>query len=325
MKMIKIKQEIEHINYKIQGYTKVSGTDLLLPVTIICGEFPGKTILITGGIHNAEYVGIQAAIELAQYLQPGGMVGKIIILPLVNRTGFEHRTMSCVYEDGKNLNREFPGQSDGTLGERICWFLEKEVFVLSDYYVDLHCGDGYEELKPYVYCQGSAKEKVRRASREMAWRVQVPYIVESKNDSGGAYNYAGSIGLPGILIERGNLGVWSKEEVDADIKDVYNILQFLGIRKDKEIAPVNKAVVITETFYEASEENGCWYPKYHAGDIVEQGTVLGEIRDYFGNVIKSYAAKEKAVILYQTASLCVVKNGLVIAYGKLPDITLPVI
>ena len=32
----------------------------------------------------------------------------MIIVPLVNVSGFEHRTMSLVYEDGKNLNRVFP-------------------------------------------------------------------------------------------------------------------------------------------------------------------------------------------------------------------------
>ena len=32
----------------------------------------------------------------------------------------------------------------------------KELFKISDYYIDLHCGDGYEELTPYVYYQGVA-------------------------------------------------------------------------------------------------------------------------------------------------------------------------
>ncbi len=31
--------------------------------------------------------------------------------------------MSLTYEDNKNLNREFPGNKDGTLSERIIYFM----------------------------------------------------------------------------------------------------------------------------------------------------------------------------------------------------------
>lgn len=37
---------------------------------MICGDRPGCTVLISGGVHSSEYVGIQAAIELAAELMP---------------------------------------------------------------------------------------------------------------------------------------------------------------------------------------------------------------------------------------------------------------
>lgn len=53
-----------------QGWLAVEGCCYELPMTVICGG-TGKVTLITGGVHNAEYVGIQAAVELAQELKPG--------------------------------------------------------------------------------------------------------------------------------------------------------------------------------------------------------------------------------------------------------------
>ncbi|WP_278330518.1 hypothetical protein [Clostridium magnum] len=38
----------------------------------------------------------------------------------------------------------------------------------ADYYIDLHCGDRYEELTPYVYCVGAAATEVVEKSRAMA-------------------------------------------------------------------------------------------------------------------------------------------------------------
>ena len=92
-----------------QGWLAVEGCCYELPMTVICGG-TGKVTLITGGVHNAEYVGIQAAVELAQELKPEEIPGTLVIIPIVNVSGFTHRTMSLVHEDGKNLNREFPSK-----------------------------------------------------------------------------------------------------------------------------------------------------------------------------------------------------------------------
>ena len=93
---------------KVSGFVHIIGADFGIPVTLICGEQKGETVLISGGVHNAEYVGIQAAMQLANDLDPKKIAGNIIVIRLMNRTGFEHRTMSLTYEDGKNLNRVFP-------------------------------------------------------------------------------------------------------------------------------------------------------------------------------------------------------------------------
>lgn len=93
----------------VKDHIHVEGTELHVPHVLLCGEQPGPTVLITAGIHNAEYVGIQAAIELSNELDVSALRGNVVLVPLVNRSGFENRTMSRVFEDGKNLNRVFPG------------------------------------------------------------------------------------------------------------------------------------------------------------------------------------------------------------------------
>ena len=132
MKDINLANFSKFRNQKQQGYINVSGTNIKLPITIICGKKEGKTALITGGVHCAEYVGIETAIELSKEINPEDISGNIIIVPLINRSGFENRTMSVVYEDGKNLNRVFPGNEQGSVSEKIAYFMEKELFKISD-------------------------------------------------------------------------------------------------------------------------------------------------------------------------------------------------
>ena len=132
-------------------------------------------------------------------------------------------------EDGKNLNREFPGDPMGTVTERLAAAVVKHLHKEADYYIDLHSGDDYEELAPYIYYAGKADPEVTRISREMARQADVPYMVRSEVDSGGSYNYAASRGIPSVLLERGGMGAWSGEEVQSAKKDVRSILDYLGI------------------------------------------------------------------------------------------------
>ncbi len=92
----------------VKDHIHVEGTELHVPHVLLCGEQPGPTVLISAGIHNAEYVGIQAAIELSNELDVSELRGNVILLPLANRSGFENRTMSMVFEDGKTSTGSFP-------------------------------------------------------------------------------------------------------------------------------------------------------------------------------------------------------------------------
>ena len=202
----------------VKDHIHVEGTELHVPHVLLCGEQPGPTVLITAGIHNAEYVGIQAAIELSNELDVSTLHGNVVLVPLVNRSGFENRTMSRVFEDGKNLNRVFPGDREGSEAERLAHMLF-EVFIRNaDAYIDLHCGDGYETLIPYCYYLGDAPAE--ETAKRMVECVNVKYVVRSHCRTGGAYNLASLHGVPSVLIERGQLSLFSREEIEADKADV---------------------------------------------------------------------------------------------------------
>ena len=74
----------------------------------ICGKNQGKTLVITAGVHGCEYVGIEAAKRMAEFLAPMELAGNVILIPLVNRCGFFDGRKQVVPEDEKNLNKGFP-------------------------------------------------------------------------------------------------------------------------------------------------------------------------------------------------------------------------
>ena len=40
---------------------------------------------------------------------------------------------------------------------------------------------------------------------------------------------------------------------------------------------------ITKAIYLEADVDGCWYPRVSAGQRVEEGDILGEIKDFFGS------------------------------------------
>ena len=302
---------------RVHGFITIGNGEFSLPATIIRGEKPGKTALVTAGIHAGEYVGIQSAVELGRDLKIEKMTGTVIIVKVVGREEFENRYGSLCRENQENLNRVFPGKKDGTKYEKLAYAVVEELQKAADYYIDLHSGDDYEKLTPYVYYAGKASPEVVKLSRQMAEQVDVPYMVKSEVASGGSYNYAAACGIPSVLLERGGMGAWETEEVRSMKRDVRSILRFLGIydghRSMRKYYPLN----VTQVQYQSASYSGLWYPQKKAGDLFTEGEVLGYIKDYEDNILETCISYGDGVILYQTGSLQVIKDGPMVAYGRI--------
>ena len=55
--------------------------------------------------------------------------------------------------------------------ERLAAAITESLIRKADYYIDLHGGDDYEELTPYVYFAGVAKPEIVEASEKWQSRL----------------------------------------------------------------------------------------------------------------------------------------------------------
>ena len=263
--------------------------DLSLPVTTIHGNRPGPRVLLTAGIHGCEYCSIQAAIELASELD------------------------QIVADDGKNLNRVFPGRDDGSQAERLAHLITS-LQDDADFYVDMHGGDLHESMHPLVFIPGVAEQGITDRAREAAKVLDVDVRVLSSATT-GAYNSAALRGAPPPPPARGGNGVWSRAEVDAYKRDIRALLAHLQLLPPVTGLPCREQREIRDAVYLTSKDQGCWYPEVTPGAPVSRGTVLGTVRDIFGRAIDCYRAEKDGIILYMTVSLAVKAGTPLVAYG----------
>ena len=298
---------------------------LLLPVTspypvemtVICGCRPGKTLVVTAGVHGCEYVGIETLNRLKRELEPAALSGRVILLPLVNPEGFYQGSKQTIPADGKNLNRMFPGKPDGTFSSQLARVLEETLYPEADFLMDLHGGDVNEALTPLVFFPASVPESLSAAASAAAESLSVPYRVASTSQN-GLYSWAAQCGIPALLVERGDRGLWSEKEVAACRENVYELMRHLGILNAASVSPCLQQAEIRRAVYEEAPADGFWYPAVSAaGQKLKQGTLLGTLKDSYGNEIARYTAPFDGVVLYYTLSLGVKSGDPLIAYGKL--------
>ena len=306
---------------KVRKMITVTGTGIKIPVTVIRGRENGPVVLTTSGIHGGEYPGIAAAMELGCELTPKLIHGCLILIHPVNITAFWDRAAEITPEDGRNLNRVFPGNHEGSLSEKIAHFLMEEFIRKADFYLDLHSGDILEDLHPYVYFPGNTAPEITAKAREVAHALDVEYMVRSTATT-GAYNYAALNGIPSLLVERGGNGYANRADIDAYKDDVIHVLKKLGVLAPTTLhAHAHKFVPreITNIIYLQSDHNTCWFHTCNSGDRIRQGDRLGYTTDLFGRPERDYVADFDGVILYITPALAVKPGTILLAYGELKD------
>lgn len=285
-------------------------------MTVICGSRPGKTLVVTAGVHGCEYVGIETLNRLKRELEPAALSGRVILLPLVNPEGFYQGSKQTIPADGKNLNRMFPGKPDGTFSSQLARVLEETLYPEADFLMDLHGGDVNEALTPLVFFPASVPESLSAAASAAAESLSVPYRVASTSQN-GLYSWAAQCGIPALLVERGERGLWSEKEVAACRENVYELMRHLGILNAASGSPCLQQAEIRRAVYEEAPADGFWYPAVSAaGQKLKQGALLGTLKDSYGNEIARYTAPFDGVVLYYTLSLGVKNGDPLIAYGK---------
>jgi predicted deacylase len=289
---------------KVQGFLEVSNNEFKLPVTIINGNQNGKTVAITGGTHGCEYVGIETAIRLANSIKPEEIKGKIIIVSPVNIPAFHARTYRVGPFDGKNLSSCYPGKAIGTVSEQIAYAITTNLHSQADFYLDLHNGDLHETIVPFAMHPTTGEEKIIKESKKAAGFMGVPYIFGSiwTNSIGSA----AEIGVPGVIGELGHSGFWSEEEVHKYTTGVKNVLIFQGVLPG-EVQDLGPVKYFDEPGWQEmkADHSGCWYPNVKPGKHVKKGEKIGEIRDYFSNVLSECYSNKDGIILLVARSLAI--------------------
>lgn len=280
-----------------KGYvTPAAG--LKIPYGLIEGTQPGPVLLITAGVHGSEYCTIEAALRVLSW-SPDHIRGTILVLPILNTEGFRKRSIYIFPQDGKNLNRVFPGNPDGTETERLAHWLVTQVFSQVDAYLDLHGGDLDESLSPFSLFPAGSEQ-----SKHLAQAFGQPVAVAAGGE-GYTINAAHQVGIPSIIVELSGNGLWSDDLVTEVTDGIKRVLVHLQGWNGPDSPPSGLDPQIVSFWTPKAPTTGLWYPAKEIGDTVKKGDQIGEIRNVFGEKLATVLSDVDGFIQYRLASLSV--------------------
>ena len=288
--------------------------DVEIPFSIVEGREQGPCLLITAGVHGSEFCSIEAALRTMK-ADPDTLRGTLLVLPILNVRGFKQRSIYVMPEDGKNLNRMFPGKPDGSTSERLAHWLVTQVYPHADAYLDLHGGDLDESLVPFsLFPTGSD------ASRKLAAVFGLPIAVAAGGE-GYTINAAHQVGVPSVLAEVSGNGLWDEASVGQMTAGIRRVMHHLGMTGGPAEPAPQAAPQIVTMWVPPAPCDGLWYPAKELSDPVGEGDALGEIRDVFGKVLATIRSERAGFILYRLTSLSVNQGEALLGVGTPTDRT----
>ncbi len=264
----------------------------------------GPVIWFTGCMHGDEIGGTVIIHELFKKLKNSLLRGSVLAFPLMNPFGFEAVTRNITISK-EDLNRSFPGNEKGTLGERIASIIFSYIVNSKpSLVVDLH--NDWNNSIPYALHDAMSDREIDRIVFKFSKTTGLLQIEDTENIHSSLTYNLNKHNIPAIVLELGESYIINEKNIIIGMHAIWNILMKLGmVRDDMEVYqyPILtrlKDIPLKYSSLPLSSSSGIVRFLKRPGDIVFKGQKIARIYNAFGK---------------QTETLCAVADGIIIGHA----------
>ncbi len=272
----------------------VSHAELELRVDVIRGRKPGPVLFVTAGVHGDELNGVEIARRLVKQ-QFRGLKGDLLIVPVVNMAAFLLR--SRYLPDRRDLNRLFPGNSDGSFGARVARTLMDEVVSKATHGIDLHTAATGRINLP----QTRMADRVE-GSREMAKAFGAPVMLKAGNREGTLRAACEKLGMPYVLFEAGEAFRLDLPAVTFGFRGVMRVMRSLGMLRRSKKDLEHPSAYCVGSHWRRATAGGLFRALVPLGKAVQEGQILGVVADPFGEGETEVVSDREGIIVGRTTA-----------------------
>jgi uncharacterized protein len=285
--------EYKELSLKVSEF--YTSQPVSIPVFVKRGMEDGPILFVTAAIHGDEINGVQIVRNLIIELRDRDIKGTFIGVPVVNRFGFIMHQRDL--PDNRDLNRAFPGSSNGSLAARYANRVFDEIIKKCTHGIDLHTAGTSRTNLPQVRCDIKHEE-----ARRLAQAFGSTVILHHPGGKGTLRRAATDAGIPTIIFEAGETFKFERDVVALGKRGVLQVMRALGMI-EFDAQPPQYQVIVKQSSWVRADRGGLLDVYVRPGDVVYEGDEIGVITNPFG--------REKG-------SLKAPFNGLVIGRVTLP-------
>ena len=269
-------------------------TPVHLSVHVVHGKKPGPVLFVSAAIHGDEVIGAEIVRRLLKAAPLKNMAGTLLAVPIVNAFGFHNH--SRYLPDRRDLNRCFPGLSEGSMASRLAHIFMREVVNRADMGIDLHSAAVQRTNLPQIRLT-AGNERLMELGRVFG----APVMMQSNLRDGSLRMAAEEAGVDVLLYEGGEGQRFDELAARAGVSGILRVMHHLGMIAKKGVPKRHGEPVLCgdSTWYRAPA--GGLFRGYHGtGDRVSPGTVLGAISDPFGEVEREVVCDHEGIVIGRT-------------------------
>ena len=252
-----------------------AGVSIATPVLVVNGSTAGPTLCLTAAVHGDELNGIEIVRRVMHNLEADELSGTVIGVPIVNLQGF--RRGSRYLPDRRDLNRYFPGNTNGSAASRIAYSLFNDIVSHCDALVDLHTGSFERSNLPQLRADLLNPDVVA-----MTDGFGSTVILHNKPAEGTLRYAATAAGIPTVTLEAGGPTELEIQEVKHGVKGVQTLLHTLGMVRKIRLWGESEPVYYRSSWVRANR-GGILLSDVVLGRTVREGDLLGTITDPMSN------------------------------------------
>ena len=249
----------------------------------------GPMLAIMAGMHGDEINGVEIVRRILDSELNKTERGTIVCVPIVNVYGFLNYSRQV--PDGKDINRSFPGNRNGSLASRVAYHLMKEVIPYIDYGIDFHTGGAARTNYPQLRCVMSNEK-----SAELAVAFNAPFTIDSPFRPKSLRQAAAKKGKNIIVYEGGESLRFDTQAIEVGLAGTLRLMKYLNMI-DWAPEPTEENRIIWNSTWVRAKAAGLFQSNVRSGQIVEKNQWLGTITDPFGEFKEQIKAPQTGYVI----------------------------
>ncbi len=263
---------------------------LFMPIKVLHGEQEGPCLVVFSVLKGTELNGLEIANRLVKAIKPSQLSGTVIAIPVMNIHGLTH--YPSVLSSCHDLATCFPGDEQGSYGERIAHLITQEILMKADYCIELQTGGLNHNILPQVYCNFDNIH-----ARELAKVFRSPVVTNVTLEGNHLRQTTEELQIPLLVYQAGEAMRFDENAIElglSGIQSVMRTIDMLAKEPEQETIPIFSR----DEDWLLAHKGGILHPTVALGQTVEKGELMGNVSDPFGaDVIEPVKSPKKGIVV----------------------------